>query len=171
MNLNRSTLGGLAATGVAIVALAVGGPAVAGHPAGAHVNAQAGQTTQNAPRSANLVGNHDMHGMFSKVLHGEFVVAKAGGGYQSVLVQRGSVRTVSSTEITLRSADGFQQTYTVNDGTMVLAGRAGIGAVAKGDQVGVAAIKSGRTETAVHLADLSTMKSMWEKHGMPHMHR
>ena len=45
-------------------------------------------------------------------IHGSFVVPKQGGGYQTVDTQVGTVTGVSSTSITVRSVDGFTQTYT-----------------------------------------------------------
>ena len=46
-------------------------------------------------------------------LHGEFVVADGHGGYRTELTQTGVVTAISPTSITVRSEDGFSQTYVV----------------------------------------------------------
>ena len=169
MRIHRLAIGGLVGAGMAIVALAVGGAAVAGSPSGMSSAAQSAQTTQNSLAGAEF---DQHHGMLGRMLHGEFVLQKAGGGYQTVLVQRGSAQTVNSGSITVRSADGFHQTYVVDSHTLVNAGKAGIGSLAKGHRVGVVATESGNTATAVHVIDLSLLKSGGEKHGMmPHQPR
>jgi hypothetical protein len=52
-------------------------------------------------------------------LHGESVVKKADGTFQTILEQRGTVEAVSDTSITVKSEDGYSQTYTVNADTKV----------------------------------------------------
>lgn len=165
MRINRLTLGGLVGSGVAVVALALG-TVPADNPAVAGSNAQTTPVAQNAPRTPELLaddGMHDMHDMLGRMLHGEFVVPKAGGGHQTVLIQRGSVQAVNSSEITLRSADGFRDSYVVSEDTLVNAGRAGIGSIRKGEQVSVVATTNGQNPTAVHVSDVSFMKSLREK--------
>src|SRR5262249_47023350 len=61
-------------------------------------------------------------GLFGAV-HGQFVVPKAGGGYQTVDTQRGTVTAVSTTSITVKSSDGFAKTYQVTASTLVDARR------------------------------------------------
>ncbi|MEQ4209338.1 hypothetical protein [Actinopolymorpha sp. B9G3] len=169
MRFNRLTLGGLVGSGVAVVALAVGGAAPADNSAAAGTNAQTTLTAQSAPRSPELLAGrdmqdmHDMHDMFGRMLHGEFVLPKAGGGYQTMVIQRGSVQEVSSSEITLRSADGFRDSYLVGEDTLVNAGREGIGSIREGEQVSVVATANGQNPTAVHVSDVSLMKSLREK--------
>ena len=46
-------------------------------------------------------------------LHGEFVVPDGAGGYNTVLTQTGTVTAISPTSITVRSEDGFSQTYVI----------------------------------------------------------
>ncbi|MDX1875516.1 hypothetical protein SBI67_25635 [Mycolicibacterium sp. 120266] len=46
-------------------------------------------------------------------LHGEFVVPDGRGGFQTDIVQRGTVTAVSPTSITARSDDGFTATYVI----------------------------------------------------------
>lgn len=166
MRINRVTLGGLVGSGAAVVALAVGGAASADNSAASGPNVQTAPMAQNAPRSSELPsedGSQDMHGMLGKMVHGEFVVPKAGGGYQTVQIQRGSVQRVSSSEITVRSADGFAESYAVNASTAVNAGRAGMGSIEEGEQVSVVATAGGQNPTAVHVTDVSLLKSLREK--------
>src|ERR1022692_4724823 len=48
-------------------------------------------------------------------LHGQFVVPRSGGGYQTEDTQRGSVTAVSTSSITVKSADGFTKTFQGGD--------------------------------------------------------
>ena len=95
-------------------------------------------------------------GLFGAV-HGQFVVPKSGGGYQTVDTQRGSVTGVSATSITVKSADGFTKTYQVTSSTNVDAQRDGIGSVKTGNQVAVTATVSGTTSTAVSILDFTLL--------------
>ncbi len=90
-------------------------------------------------------------------IHGQFVVPKPGGGYQTVDTQRGSVTAVSATSITVKSSDGFTKTYRVTSSTIVAARRDGIASVKTGHQVTVMATVSGSTATAVGIVDLSAL--------------
>jgi hypothetical protein len=102
-------------------------------------------------------------GAFGAV-HGQFVVPKSGGGYQTVDTQRGSVTAVSSTSITVKSADGFSKTYQVTSGTIVDAHRDGISSIKTGQQVAITATVSGSTVTASNIIDMSA----FPKEVMPH---
>jgi hypothetical protein len=96
-------------------------------------------------------------GLFG-ALHGQFVIAKSGGGYQTVDVQTGQVTAVSSTSITLKSSDGFTNTYVITSSTLVDAQRDGIGSVKVGNQASVQATVSGSAATAVSLEDLTLLQ-------------
>jgi hypothetical protein len=98
-------------------------------------------------------------GVFGAV-HGQFVVPKSGGGFQTVDIQRGSVTAVSATSITVKSADGFIKTYQVMSSTNVDARRNGIASVKTGHQVVVMATVSGGTATAVSILDFSLLPAM-----------
>ena len=52
-------------------------------------------------------------------LHSEGVVKNADGTFQTVLEQRGTVEAVSDSSITVKSEDGYSQTYTVNAETKI----------------------------------------------------
>jgi hypothetical protein len=91
-------------------------------------------------------------------VHGTVVVPKPGGGYQTVAFQNGKVTAVSSTSITLRSADGYSHTYQVTSSTMVNAQRDGIGSIKDGNQVTVDATVSGGTTTATRIIDVTLLQ-------------
>ena len=95
-------------------------------------------------------------GMFGAI-HGQFVVPKQGGGYQTIDTQRGTVTAVSSTSISVKSGDGYTNTYQVTSSTMVDAQRGGIASVKTGQTVSVLATVSGSSATATQIADFSTL--------------
>jgi hypothetical protein len=86
-------------------------------------------------------------------LHGQFVIAKPGGGYQTVDIQSGAVTGVSATSITLRSSDGYSHSYALTSSTLVDAQRNGISSVKVGNQVSLTATVSGGTATAMSVLD------------------
>ncbi|GAB5080693.1 hypothetical protein [Arthrobacter sp. AD-310] len=51
--------------------------------------------------------------------HSESVVKDADGAFHTILAQRGTVEAVSTTSITVKSEDGFSQSYAVNADTKV----------------------------------------------------
>jgi hypothetical protein len=97
-------------------------------------------------------------GMFGAV-HGQYVAPKSGGGYQTIDFQNGKVTSVSSTSITVRSADGYVRSYVVNGSTTVDAQRGGISSVKAGHEVSVQATVSGSTATAAHIADVTLLQA------------
>ena len=68
-------------------------------------------------------------------LHSESVVKKADGTFETVLSQQGTVDAVSETSVTVKSEDGFTQTYAVNADTRIVKfpAPAADGTPAKGD--------------------------------------
>ena len=96
-------------------------------------------------------------GLFG-VVHGQVVVPKPGGGYQTVDIQQGTVTAVSATSITLKSADGYTKTYTVASSTLVNAQRSGIGSVKAGNKAVVSAVQRGATATASRISDLTLLQ-------------
>jgi len=124
-----------------------------------------GQPGAAGPRYRHFgVGSGLGGGMFG-VLHGQFVVAKPGGGDQTVDVQNGQVTAVNSTSITLKSSDGFTKTYVVASSTLVDAQRDGIGSVKVGNQASVQATVSGSTATAVSIMDRTLVQQTWPGSG------
>ncbi|MFC9771776.1 MULTISPECIES: DUF5666 domain-containing protein [unclassified Pseudarthrobacter] len=88
----------------------------------------------------------------SQFQHGESVVKKADGTFQTVIEQRGTVEAVSSTSITIKSEDGFTQAYTVTADTKVTRNGT-IADIATGDVVRVAGVRDGETATAQRIAE------------------
>jgi hypothetical protein len=93
------------------------------------------------------------------VVHGQVTVPKSGGGYETLDVQQGTVSAVSSTSITVKSADGYSASYVVSTKTLVDAQADGIGSVKKGDTVSIIATVSGSTATAASVTDLTAVKA------------
>jgi hypothetical protein len=97
-------------------------------------------------------------------LHGSYVVEDPDGGYRTVLSQRGEVTSVSSSSMTVRSADGFSTTYRLTDDTSVLAGTDGTDDIEKGADVAVTALRDGGSPRAVHVVDLSQLQDRLLEH-------
>lgn len=90
-------------------------------------------------------------------VHGQLVVPRSGGGYQTEDVQRGSVSAVSSTSLTVKSADGFTKTYRVTGSTSLIPQGGTISSVKTGQQVSVTATVSGTTATVTQIVDLALL--------------
>ncbi|HXZ64079.1 MAG TPA: hypothetical protein VEH05_05055 [Streptosporangiaceae bacterium] len=171
----RPHLLGVAA--VAVLALAAGGGItyVATHSAdNTSTVASSGAAASPAPSPSTSPGYSGRHGGFGRfggffggfglgglggVIHGQVTEPKSGGGYQTVDVQRGTVSAVSSSSITVQSADGYTATYAVIGSTEVNAQAAGIGTVKDGDTVELTATVSGGTATAASIIDLTSIQS------------
>ena len=74
--------------------------------------------SQSAPGQENRPAKPDKS-QRPQHLHSEGVVKKADGTFQTVLEQRGTVESVSDTSITVKSEDGYSQTYAVNAETKI----------------------------------------------------
>jgi hypothetical protein len=101
-------------------------------------------------------------------LHGEFVVPKDGGGYQTVATQRGEVTAVSKDSITVKSADGYSRTYTLTEDTLVNAARDGIDDVKTGNTVTVIAVVTDGKATASSVNDGTVRDAAGQKWGFKH---
>lgn len=107
-------------------------------------------------------------------LHSESVVKKSDGTFETVLSQRGTVDAVSESSVTVKSEDGFTQTYAVNaetrivkipapaadgtpakgdDGKRLKPSDVTIAEIANGDVVGVSGVKNGSDVTARRLVE------------------
>jgi hypothetical protein len=104
-------------------------------------------------------------------IHGEFVTRAPGGGYQTLATQIGEVTSVSSSSIAVRSEDGFNRTYSVDENTLVNAGRDGIGDVADGDTVRVVAVVDGNSARAVQIFDVTSVGELRERWHPPRPER
>jgi hypothetical protein len=159
---------------VAVIALGAGGGIayVATHSGNSASPAAAqGGTQSPAPSpSASTPSWHGGPGGFGRfggfgglglggVVHGQVTERTSGGGYQTVDIQSGTVTAVSSSSITVKSADGYSATYVVASSTEVNAQAAGIGTVKVGDTVELTATVSGGTATAASIVDMTSIRS------------
>ena len=101
-------------------------------------------------------------------LHGEFVVPKDGGGYQTIATQQGDVTAVSKDSITVKSADGYSRTYTVAAETLVNSARDGIASIKTGSKVSVSAVVTDNTATATTINDGTARDAAGQKWGFKH---
>jgi hypothetical protein len=123
-------------------------------------------------RFPGWAGGHGIAGIggiggIGGAVHGTLTVPKSGGGYQTVDVQRGTVTAVSSSSITVKSADGYTASYAVTSATEVNAESAGIGAVKTSDSVFVTATVSGSTATASSVTDVTSIGASRGSFGFP----
>ena len=83
------------------------------------------------------------------LLHGETVV-QTKDGTKTVVVQRGQVTAVTATSVTVKSTDGFTQTWTFGDKFTVVRDRTKLqpSDIKQGAQIGIAGTKAGDTSTA-----------------------
>ncbi|MCP8998883.1 hypothetical protein NFC73_03905 [Pseudarthrobacter sp. RMG13] len=126
-------------------------------------------------------------------LHSEGVVKKADGTFETVLTQQGTVEAVSETSLTVKSEDGFTQTYAVNaetriikfpapaadgspargdDGKRLKRSEVTIAEIATGEAVRVSGVKNGDNATARQIVEgagtgpgLGLGKGMGKGHG------
>ncbi len=133
------------AAGLAVILGAgAGGAAVAsatssGPPTNTPAASASPTTTSSAPNSA-FRGGPGRRGFFfpagpgpiafgsgfagpDGAIHGSLTVKGPNGGYETVDTQYGTAEAVSSSSITVKSADGFSQTYTVSASTVVAPAR------------------------------------------------
>ncbi|WP_433223319.1 hypothetical protein [Microtetraspora malaysiensis] len=97
---------------------------------------------------------HGMEGPLGAV-HGELVVPKRGGGYQTVTTQTGTVTSISQNSVSVKSTDGYARTYAINDSTRVCADRRGLADIASGDTVWVISPGKENNAPAALLVNLS----------------
>jgi hypothetical protein len=172
MRLHRSVVAGFVAAPVTAMAVAFGGVGLADTRPASTETVRAASTAPTPTTPAALAAEPGpghpgpgKHGL-SRLLHGQFVVPREGGGHQTVLVQRGSVTASSMHEVSVRSADGYRQTYVIGSDTLVNSGPGGARSLESGDSVFVVATRTDGTWRAVHVSDLSMLRSVWGRHGM-----
>jgi hypothetical protein len=156
--------------GVVTAALAVLGLAAAGltgaalaHDGGGEPAALAASTSSASP-SAGTDGRIERHGFrrgpglmgMAGAIHGELVVPDGNGGFRTVVVQRGTASKVGSDTLTVKSDDGYTQTYDVPADAGVGALREGLDSIKSGANVVVLAEKKGGSLTATHVMDLDS---------------
>ena len=118
---------------------------------------------QSGPRGPGGPGRHFRGGPGpgfggpQGAIHGEFVTPDGSGGYRTVATQVGDVTSVSSDSISVKSADNFSRTYSVDENTVVNSGRDGIANVKNGDKVAVNAVVNGGKAAARSIQDMTTL--------------
>lgn len=137
----------LAVSGLAVVALAGTGAAVAN--AATPTASTSPSTTASAPAAPKAHQAHQAH-KARAALHSESVRRAKGGTFVTVGTQRGVVTAVTPTSLTARSADGFSRTYVLGADTKVRVDKqpAGVAGLKVGEKVGVTALETGDTWTA-----------------------
>jgi copper chaperone CopZ len=93
------------------------------------------------------------------VIHASYTVKGANGSYETIDTQVGTVQGVSSTSLTVESADSFLQTYDVTSSTIVDADYEGILSLKMGDTVSVQALADGTTVTAQRVQDITQLQA------------
>ena len=124
--------------------------------------AQTPSPTPNAPGGKMFRGFGHRFGLRGGI-HGQFTVPAPSGGYETILTQIGTVDSVSSSTITVKSEDGYTHTYSVDDNTLVAAGNNGIADVSKGDTVRVLAVGN----AAKQIVDATKVQSLRQKYWAP----
>jgi hypothetical protein len=94
-------------------------------------------------------------GGLGNALHGDFVVAGDNGGYTTERLQTGTVTAVSANSISVKSADGYTQTFAVGGSTSIDRSQNTIDQVVNGNTVTVIGTLSGDTATAITVEDRS----------------
>ncbi len=139
---------GLAGAGLAF---AVGG---SGTP-GASLSSSATSSTTVAKGAHRFPGPPGRFGPGlggGNVVHGEYTV-RQGTSYKTIIVQVGTVDSVSSSSIVVTSSDGWGQTYVVQSSTVVDSQAGGISAVSAKDTVRLEAVVQGQSQIAVSIVD------------------
>ncbi len=104
--------------------------------------------------------------MGGDVLHGVFTVKAPSGSYVTEETQVGTVSSVSQSSITVKSADGYSQTYAVTSSTVVDSQAGGIGAVAQNDSVRITAETQSGSETATSIVDTTKIGASRQAFGL-----
>ena len=133
-----STRTTVAAVGIAAALAAVGGVVIYAATSGSE-----GQGHAGGPPGWGGPGGPGGPGGFQRTLHGQNVVSDGEGGFSTELTQTGDVTAASDTSVTVRSQDGFSQTYVVGAGT-----RKPPQPLQNGEQVSVRATESNGAATA-----------------------
>ena len=97
-------------------------------------------------------------GAVGPALHGEVTIKKDSGGYETLRLQRGTVTDVSHDSLTVKSEDGYTQTYAVTGDSLVDGGRDGIGSIKNAHEVGVTAVVNGGTTQLRQVIDTTLIK-------------
>jgi hypothetical protein len=106
-----------------------------------------GPRSDNRQGDGGMLRGNGLLGRLGSVQHGEFTVTGSDGKAVVMTVQRGAVTAASATSVSVRSTDGFSQTYAVNASTRVSGGSAA--QLSKDDRVVVLARKADRVAVQI----------------------
>lgn len=128
---------------------------------------------RGGPGGPGGMGGHGGLGLGGRVQHGEAVVTKDDGATATVRVQSGTITSVSATELVVKSADGFEQTWPLTAATSIHKSRSDATAadLAVGDTAMVLGeVKDGAVTTlrvgaltAAEAAQRESMRQQFEK--------
>lgn len=101
--------------GAIAVALTSGGAAAvwAGTQPSPSPSSPSASPSPSGPGTAKSTEGH------GRAIHGEHVVKQQDGSYRTVLTQTGTIKSVSGSEMTVKSEDGFSQRYAINAETRI----------------------------------------------------
>ena len=133
-----------------------------------------GQTSPGKPGRVPLL----RRAFGGAAVHGEFTVKNKDGSYSTIVAQRGTVQSVSDSNITVKSDDGFTQAYAINSSTTIVKVTTGTGNQGRrlslqtikasdlkaGDTVGVSGTKNGTTVAANRIVS-GTLPAAPNNHG------
>jgi len=119
----------------------------------------AADSTPTPSSPAPAAQQHKARGLVGRVEHGQITV-RTKTGDQVLDIQHGQVTSVSATSVTVRSTDGFTATYAISGTSTVRVQKktSTIADVHTGDQVAVAALHTGNTDTIRRIADAGPAK-------------
>jgi hypothetical protein len=100
------------------------------------------------------------------IVHGT-ITTHTSSGYKTIEYQTGQVTSVSPSSITVKSADGYSDTYVVTSKTVVDSQAGGISSVKTGDQVSLEATPQSGKDTAVNIVDTTKVGSSRTSFGFP----
>jgi hypothetical protein len=118
------------------------------------------------PMAAGPLGGFGMG--LGGAIHGSFTVKGPSGTYETIDTQYGTAEAVSSSSITVKSADGFSQSYSVDSSTIVDAEPSGILSVKVGDTVSIQGLVSGSNVKAERVLDVTQVKAHHPSWGPGH---
>jgi hypothetical protein len=118
------------------------------------------------PMAAGPMGGFGMG--LGGAIHGSFTVKGPSGTYETIDTQYGTAEAVSSSSISVKSADGFSQSYSVDSSTIVDAEQSGILSVKVGDTVSIQGLVSGSMVKAQRVLDVTQVKANHPSWGPGH---
>lgn len=167
-----------AAVGVgaaAFLAMAGAGAAFAVGGSGPTATTPGSQSNPSAPTPAPGARGHSIRGLPGRsamlgprgaVVHGIYTT-RTGSGYKTMEIQVGTVQPGNTdSSITVKSSDGYSQTYTIQPSTVVNSQAGGISTVKSGDDVRVQALQQGNGYTATDVTDTSEIGSSRQGFGL-----